>query len=88
MKPGDKIVRVKEFTHIESKNLPKMHEPVTFHGYCNVHKGCIDISEYLFDFNGLKQSFGYHLFRPLDEVLSEISLSEVQECLTREFQEK
>lgn len=87
MKPGDKLVCVQQPKYDDGTE-PKLNEIVTYNGYSSLNNNYIYISEYTVNSKGATQSFKSVLFRPLDEVLSEIGISEVEEVLTRETVEK
>lgn len=73
MKPGDKLVCVNNEFGTEDKDVPKLNEVVTFLGMCFEFDDAYLIAEY----NPQKYCYDAYHFRPLDEVLSEISIEEL-----------
>ena len=67
---------------------PKVGEIVTIHAYCTVHKGFLDISEYLRDNNGRLQSFNPLNFRKLDEIENTNWVEELLEKVIKEVNEE
>ncbi len=83
MKPGTKLVCVQQPKYDDGTE-PKLNEIVTYNGYSSLNNNYIHISEYPVNSKGATQAFKSVLFRPLDEVLSEISIEE----LTHQLVEK
>lgn len=75
MKPGTKLICINtDFGDVDN-DVPKLNEEVTFFGMCHEFPGSYLIAEYHPD----RYSYDHFHFRPLDEVLSKISISELLE---------
>jgi triacylglycerol esterase/lipase EstA (alpha/beta hydrolase family) len=79
-KIGERVVFVDDCSQKhEYANVPQNHEVVTVHGYCDVHKGNLDIAGYLYARNGKRQSIPQYLLRKLDTDWAEKVLAEALE---------
>lgn len=76
MKVGQKIVAIKSNWSHPDGAQPKKYEVVTHNGYSVLNPGFIYLKEYPRTKTGQIQAFLSTNFRPLDEVLSEISIEE------------
>ena len=87
-KVGEKIVFVPiiDNKNIWTINTPKKHEIVTVAGYCVVHKNSLDIKEYLYDIDGVRQSINARHFQKLDYDFAENLLAEIKEQVQSEYQ--
>ena len=69
------------FNANKSCNLPKKHEIVTIKSFCNTYDKYIYIKEYLYDGNGIPQSFNIRHFRKLNHQFSEKICAEILESI-------
>jgi len=93
--PGEtKLVCIEAFTNLSNmlytngsiksnaphkEKLPAVGEVVTYNGDCPDFKASILLVEYVVGTMGQELSFVRHKFRPLDEVLESISITELIE---------